>query len=278
MHSIKRDFWIPEKGNLLWSHSWDRERKLKLSQLMNQHWFLDKYSSKDVLRFLSWDEFLDKITQFKSELSKKWVKWLALDIDETLSLTSSYWFEKLLTLYWSPENLTAKQMADKYHLCQNVPYWKNNSEISDLMYIFREDNDFQIEIPIIQWTNTFYSKIHDEIISILSYITVRPDNVSDWTSIWLDNHNFPKADIIHIPSELEYLFWNLWKACVLDILYPHIVWIVDDNPSLIKSLPNSYPGEIFLFNTPESCSYSHVNVHISKTLDEVMFNIQKIFW
>ncbi|MDP2396408.1 MAG: hypothetical protein Q8S84_05030 [bacterium] len=41
-------------------------------------------------------------------------------------------------------------MAEKYHLCQNVPYWKDNSDIYDLMYQFREDDNFQIEIPLIE--------------------------------------------------------------------------------------------------------------------------------
>lgn len=111
----------------------------------------------------------------------------------------------------------------------------------------------------------------------MSYITVRPDNVSNGTSIWLANHDFPKAEVIHIPHELEYLFWNLWKACVLDVLYPNIVWIVDDNPSLIKMLPSRYKWEIFLFNKSHTCDYNHINIHVSETVDEVIKNIEKVF-
>lgn len=277
MNSIRKDFWILEWETLLWSHNWDADKKLKLSQTVNFHWFLDNYSSVDILKFLCWELFLNRILDFKSELSKNWIEWLALDIDETLSATSTYWFEKLLSIFWNPENLTAEQMASKYHLCQNVPYWKWNTEIFDLMYKFREDNDFQTNIPIIEWTNLHYSKIHSEIISILSYITVRPDVVVDGTSRWLDSHDFPKAELIHIPYELEYLFWNLWKACVLDVLYPNIVWIVDDNPSLIKMLPQRYKWEIFLFNKKELCDYSHINIHISENIEQVIRNIEKVF-
>lgn len=277
MHSIRKDFLISEKESLLWSSKWSTEKKIRISQAINNHWFLDNYSSIDILEFLIWEKWLNKILDLKIELSKRSIEGLALDIDETLSLTSTFWFEKLLSIFWNPENLTASQMAEKYHLCQNVPYWKDNSDIYDLMYQFREDDNFQIEIPLIEWTNHHYNRIHNEIISILSYITVRPDNVSKGTSIWLDNHDFPKADVIHIPHELEYLFWNLWKACVLDILYPNIVWIVDDNPNLIKMLPSRYKWEVFLFNKAETCNFWHINIHISETIEDVIKNIEKLF-
>ncbi len=124
MNSIRKDFLISEKESLLWSAKWSTEKKIRLSQAINNHWFLDNYSTIDILEFLIWEKWLNKILDLKSDLSKKWIEWLALDIDETLSLTSTYWFEQLLKLFGNPENLTAKQMAEKYHLCQNVPYWK----------------------------------------------------------------------------------------------------------------------------------------------------------
>jgi hypothetical protein len=82
--------------------------------------------------------------------------------------------------------------------------------------------------------------------------------------------------VIHIPSKLDYLFWNLWKACILDILYPNIDWIVDDNPKLIILLPKRYKWNIFLYSH-WSCDYSHVNVHISETIDDVRKNIENIY-
>jgi hypothetical protein len=277
MNSLRNDFWISEKWNLLWSISWDMDKKIKLSSIVNQHWFLDKYSSIDFMEFLCWEQFLNKLLCFKNELEKQWVKWLALDIDETLSVTMPYWFDKLLDLYWNPENLTGIQIVEKYWIFQNVPYWRDDYDINQLLYKFREDNNAQTELSIIEWVNYHYKQIHDEIIPILSYITVRPDNISEWTSKWLEKHDFPKAEIIHIPQELEYLFWNIWKACVLDILYPNIVWIVDDNPNLIKMLPSRYSWEIFLFNEYKTLQYKHINVHVSETLDDVMINIKKIF-
>lgn len=277
MHSIRRDFWIWDNQSLLWSASWSYERKTKLSQSINKHWFLDNYSSLDILEFLIWEQWLNKILEFKNDLIKKWLEWLALDIDQTLSYTWIYWFEKLLSLYWNPENLTANEMSDKYTFYENVPYWSINPDIIKKMYEFRDSNEHQLEIPIIEWTNLHYSRIHREIISILSYITVRPDSVSDWTSTWINSNGFPVAEVIHIPRELEFMLWNLWKACVLDVLYPNIVWIVDDNPSLIKMLPSSYKGEIFLFNKEENCNYNHINIHVSETIGDVIKNIEKVF-
>ena len=48
---------------------------------------------------------------------------LVLDIDETLSWTNFYWMQQLCQLFGNPENLQPQEIARKYHLCQNVPYW-----------------------------------------------------------------------------------------------------------------------------------------------------------
>lgn len=277
MKNTRDYFWIGENQSLLWTSNWDYQKRIDLSKRLNVHGILNNYNSLDFLKFLCWEEFLNKILEFKNDLEKAWIEWLALDIDQTLSYTSLYWFEKLLKLYWNPEKLTANEMLEKYIFYENVPYWKENSDIIKKMYALRDDDEHQLEIPIIHWTNELYKMIHDELKQISAYITVRPEVVSNWTSVWLNNHGFPEADVIHIPNELEFMLWNLWKACILDILYPQIIWIVDDNPSLIKMLPKRYPWEIFLFNKENSCNYWHINFHICETIDDVKNNLQKVF-
>lgn len=277
MRSLKSDLWFSDNDSLLWSANWIKSKKIELSVKLNNHWILDNYSSIDFLRFLVWDKNLNKILLFKEKLIKLGIEWLSLDIDETLSLTSTYWFDRLLDEFWNPENLTAEEMAEKYHLCQNVPYWKSREDISNKMYWFRDDDKFQVNIPVIWWVIENYRLIHEDIIPILSYITVRPDVVSLWTKKWLEYHEFPNAEVIHIPWELEYLFWNLWKACILDLLYPNIVWIVDDNPKLIELIPKRYNWSIFLFNKKNLHKYNHVIVHVSETVDEVLSNVINVY-
>lgn len=252
-------------------------QKKQLAETLNNHGLLDKYDSIEILEILCWEIFVKQLIEYKISLETNWVYWLALDIDETLSDTSLFWFEKILDLFWNPENLTPKEMYIKYHLCQNVPYWQNREDVQDWMHKHREDDDFQLMIPLIEWTEKTYSDIHENIIPIVAYITVRPDSIQAGTRKWLETYNFPPAKQIFRPQQLEHGIWNLWKACVLDILSPNIVGIVDDNPNLIKMLPKRYNWHVFLFSHP-SISYNHINVHASPTVDHVRNNIKKVFY
>jgi hypothetical protein len=70
-------------------------------------------------------------------------------------------------------------MYKKYHLSNNVPYWKNNKDILDWIHKHREDNKLQTKLPLINGTNTCYLDIHNSVIPVVGYVTVRPDNVQD---------------------------------------------------------------------------------------------------
>lgn len=279
LNGIRKEIWLRESENMLWSANWEMEKKLQVSSILNNHWFLDNHDSEDILSFLCWEVFLQKILDFKKQLQNTLSHWLALDIDETLSWTSYFWYEKLIELFWVDDEdlwLSPIEMAKKYHLVQNVTRWMKNKDAIEWMYQARDNDEIQEHLPLIELTDIHYREIHDNIISFLSYITVRPDIVSTWTTKWLQKYNFPESEVIHIPSELEYLFWNLWKACVLDILYPNIDWIVDDNPKLIKMLPERYKWNIFLYSH-ENCDYNHINIHISQTILDVRKNIENIY-
>lgn len=204
---------------------------------------------KRILSTILWEDYLQYILKEKEKLS--WTKGFALDIDETLSATNIKWFEEMFELFWNPENLTPSNAAKKYWLVQNVPYFQGKKEITDWMHSKRQDNNFQELIPIIENANEIYSEIHEKHIKISLYITARPESVKSWTKNWLKKHNFPEADIILRPDNLDHKFSNLWKASVLEILYPEIDWIVDDNPELIKYISEDYSWII--------CAYTHSN-------------------
>lgn len=232
--------------------------------------------SKDYKKILSkiiWKDYLKYILNEKEKL--KWKKWFALDIDETLSATNIKWFEEMLEIFGNPERLTPEDAAKKYWLAQNIPYFKNNVEIENWMHQKIQDNDFQVLIPLIGNSNEIYREIHEKHINISLYITARPESVKNWTEKWLKNHNFPDADIILRPDNLDHKFSNLWKACVLEILYPEINWIVDDNPELIKYISEDYRWII--------CAYTHnldfwrKNVISCLTHDDVKKNLAKRF-
>jgi len=54
---------------------------------------------------------------------------LAVDIDETLSWTIGYWIEEMQNKFGNPENLTIKEMVEKYRYTQNVPYWQHEEAL-----------------------------------------------------------------------------------------------------------------------------------------------------
>ncbi len=171
---------------------------------------------------------------------------LALDIDETLSKTNIFWIESLSELFGNPENLTPKELAAKYRYTQNVPYWQSQ-EALDWMESARNSNNFQEQIPLIEDAHHTVQKINT-IIPIIAYLTARPISVADGTQRWLDRHGFPKAQLITRPNEVPSSDGNLWKAKVLQDMYPDVIGIVDDNSLLVDNLSSDYKGVVFLYD------------------------------
>jgi len=171
---------------------------------------------------------------------------LGVDIDETLAWTVGHWVKEMQKLFGNPENLTVKELVDKYSYTQNVPYWQT-PEAEAWMEEKRKSDDFQKEIPLIENANHFLNKIND-VIPIAAYITIRPQSVSEGTQHWLEKHNFPKAPIIFRPSKIPTKEGNKWKAKLLKELYPQIIGFIDDSAHVIEALSEDYKGKIFHYN------------------------------
>ena len=171
---------------------------------------------------------------------------LGVDIDETLSWTAGHWVKEMQELFGNPENLSIQEMIDKYEYMQNVPYWKTE-EASKWMNEKIHSNDFHKNLPLIENSNHFLNKI-TKIIPIAAYITMRPKSVDKGTMYWLKKHNFPKAPIISKPLDLPIGERSKWKAKIIEGLYPKVVGIIDDSPSVITSLSKDYKGVIFFYN------------------------------
>ena len=54
--------------------------------------------------------------------------------------------------------------------------------------------------------------------------------------------------VVDVPFEKG----NQWKASLLTTLFPYVSVLVDDNPSVMKSLPVSYPGKLLLYSQQDS--------------------------
>ena len=74
--------------------------------------------------------------------------------------------------FGNPENLSIKEMAQKYRYTQNVPYRQTEAalkRVDEQIY----SNETQTRIPPIQSAQEFVMKIH-AIVPIAAYITIRP--------------------------------------------------------------------------------------------------------
>ncbi|MFA5107315.1 MAG: hypothetical protein WC497_03235 [Patescibacteria group bacterium] len=198
---------------------------------------------------------------------------LAVDIDETLSWTIGYWVERMQEKFGNPENLTVKEIIEKYRYTQNVPYWQS-AEAKQWMHDKINSDDLQKELPLIEGSNTYLEKINS-IIPIAAYITVRPESVISGTQAWLNKHGFPKAPIICKPLDVDHGDGNRWKADILQKLYPDILGMIDDNALLLDFLDAKYPGVIFLYD--HHTIDSALNVIACKNWVEVYGEVRRYF-
>ncbi len=170
---------------------------------------------------------------------------LAVDIDETLSWTIGYWIEEMQKKFGNPENLTVKEMIEKYRYSQNVPYWQHDEALNWVDEKINS-NETQENLPLIEGSSAYLKKIN-KIIPIAAYITARPERVSEGTRIWLAKHNFPVAPLICRPNDIAHGNGNEWKAKVLEEMYPKVFGIIDDNAKLLQFLSKDYKGMVFMY-------------------------------
>jgi hypothetical protein len=180
-------------------------------------------------------------------------KGLAVDIDETLSWTIGYWIEEMQIKFGNPENLTIKEMVEKYRYTQNVPYWQHEEA---LQWIDEKinSNETQEDLPLIEGSSAYLNRIN-QIIPIVAYITVRPERVLEGTKNWLTKHNFPLATVICRPNELDHNNGNEWKAKILEKLYPKVLGIIDDNAKLLQFLSLDYKGRVFMYDHHDNLGF-----------------------
>ncbi len=198
---------------------------------------------------------------------------LALDIDETLSVTGVFWIEQLIETMGHPDpSLTPAEILRKHwYYGETIGHW-DREEINSQLRIKCDCNDEQRMLPLQKNANHIVQKI-DAILPISAYITARPDSVIEGTKDWLAKHGFPDRPIIARPADVHIDNGNAWKASVLTDLFPIVRGIVDDNPNLISKLPADYAGTVFLF---DHLSYDHdtsINVIPCKDWESVQQQI-----
>lgn len=171
---------------------------------------------------------------------------LALDIDETLSITKLRIIELLHEKFGCPENLSPLELMEKYAHTSDISYW-NEPSIHAWKLKLIESEELYNDVDLIENANHMVQKINS-IVPISCYMTARPENTTNATRLWLQKHNFPIREIISKPLHVDYEDGNKWKANELMSRHPNIIGIVDDSPGLITALPTNYKGTVFLYS------------------------------
>jgi uncharacterized HAD superfamily protein len=214
-----------------------------------------------------------EIREFKEYLEKNNIKGLALDIDETLCDTSTYWFEEAVKKFGNPTTLTTKEIIDKYILIQNIPFW-DKEILKPWIINARKSKDMHVNANSIENAIEIVNQIHQNI-PIVAYITARSETLRGITKLWLKKHKFPKAKVFHVISQKKDLgskTSSKAKVELLEYLYPHITGIVDDHPDVAELTHDKYEGNIYVFRSTKV--YDKKNIISCKDWNDVFEKIK----
>ena len=212
----------------------------------------------------------DEIIRLKNQLDVENKKGIALDIDETLSFSDNQWFEYMLR-FNNPEGLSVEELVKKYKFFEEVPFWQTK-EALDYGQEILHSNEFQEKLPLIENSNHIVNEIN-RIVPIVVYITARPEAVRKGTITWLKKHGFPAADVLMRPLDIDFDFRNIWKAQILEELYPEISGIVDNDPKLADNLSKNYKGILYLYDN-HSHQRKDIKIVPCKTWENVFDKIK----
>ncbi len=215
-----------------------------------------------------------EVIALKKKLKKSKIKGLALDVDDTLSLTFEHLVDELSKKIKNPEKLTKKELFLKYRSTWNVPVWRND-EAEEIVRKIITSDELQRDLPLIENSNKLVAKI-DKIIPIVAYITARPNKIRNGTEYWFKKHDFIKASLIMRFRNKRKGRSNRWKARVLKYLYPEVQGIVDDNVGLVRALGGRYKGKVFIYNGA-NCNKNYNYVTLCKDWDDVLEKVKKEF-
>lgn len=169
----------------------------------------------------------------------------ACDIDETLSDTGIPAFGQMLKEFGNPENLTPKEMLEKYGTIESVPYWdkeqlyvRMNEYFSDPQTYLNLDQQTDAVQQLLEITKT---------IPLAAYITARKSHLHEASLQWLEKLGFPKAPILMNTNGDMINNRSEWKAELLKHLHPQITGIIDDDVKLAAKLDPDYKGFLIMF-------------------------------
>ena len=216
----------------------------------------------------------EEVRELKEHLEEKKIRGLALDIDETLAATSQHWFALLFEKLGNPERRSAKEMAEKYTVVENVPYWNALPEFQTWHKQAVSSEALHADVPLVAYAKETVDAMKEEI-PFVAYITGRPENLRQVTHAWLQHHGFDELPLIMKPPTCKEKSNNEWKAEILHELYPYVTGIVDDNPGLSTYLADDYAGTVFVLGKKQT-EDARENIIACEDWQEVYKTLQHI--
>ncbi len=168
---------------------------------------------------------------------------LAIDVDDTLSITVRRWTKIMITSFPLPGH-TIDGLISQFGRASSVPYWQH-PEAQRLISELRVSEPVHLEYEAVEGAVDGVHAI-TQLLDI-EYLTMRPRAVHGATERWLERLAFPSAEVIACPNEIPYELRPAWKAGYLAENQASIAGIVEDDDRVIYELPADYRGTIFLF-------------------------------
>lgn len=202
-------------------------------------------------------------------------KGLALDIDDTLSVTNFHWFSCMADRCGNPDNMPIQEIMLQYRDVRRVPFW-NQDDVEATIQELLISPVFQDSLPIIQGADDAIWKIN-AIVPIVAYITARPARTHEATRTWLERHGFPEVPITFIEEGVALKDRSVWKARIVKDLYPYVVGIIDDHPHMAEQLAElGYEGQLYLYNHGNTVN-SYEGHDAFHSWDEIITHLKERF-
>lgn len=186
-------------------------------------------------------------SELASRLHERDLRGIALDIDDTLSITDLSWYGAVHARLGGFEGLTVRDIMTSHPRLDAVPSWDRES----IFPIFEElmhSADFHHRLPLITGADDAVRELA-RWVPVVAYVSARPETIHDATRAWLERHGFPDAPLVLRPADTPIQSKNSWKAEVLHALYPRVTGIVDDQVSLFDQLKGmGYRGRHYLYD------------------------------
>lgn len=162
---------------------------------------------------------------------------LALDIDDTLAHTGYQYFCAMREIFGDPWFPFEKF----HHYCaRSTDAWVSdeaNRRILEKVH----DNDYQKSISLVPWALETVWQIHRSH-PFSCYVTMRPQDVLQWTQEWLAKHGFPQLPIVARPLSVSKENEHIWKVWTLNELYQEwVTGVIDDQVKIIHQMAEYYP-------------------------------------